>query len=242
MAKGELEVRIGLCSETGLRDRNEDYAAAYLGSERERLTHGMVMAVADGIGGAPGGREAAEIAVRAFIDGYYAQREGLAVEEAAGRAFRAINSWIHAVGERDPELLGMGTTLSALILRGRKAHVAHVGDTRISRLRAEKLRRLTTDHNLHELGLSHILLRSIGAEERVEVDFAVHELEPGDRFLLTSDGIHDTLTDFRIRELLAAQEDPEAAARSLVAAALEAGSYDNVTALVVDVTALPGSD
>ncbi len=242
MPTDELQARIGLATGQGRRDENEDYAAAYLGTQRERLAHGMVMAVADGIGGAPGGREAAEIAVRQFIDGYYAQAEGVPVEEAAGRAFRAINSWIHAVGQRDPELFGMGTTLSALILRGREAHVAHVGDSRVSRLRAEKLRRLTTDHNLHELGLSHILLRSIGAEERVEVDFAVHELELGDRFLLSTDGVHDTLSDFRIRELLAEEQDPDAAARSLVAAALEAGSYDNVTALVVDVTGLPSPD
>jgi serine/threonine protein phosphatase PrpC len=242
MASGDLEARIGLATETGLREENEDFAATYLGTAAERAARGAVMAVADGVGGAPGGREAAETAVRGFIDGYYAQPEGLSVEDAATRTAQAINGWIHAIGRRDPGLRGMATTLSALILRGREAHVAHVGDSRIYRLRGDELLRLTVDHNPPEPELSHILVRGIGIDETVEVDLGAHELEVGDRFLLVTDGVHGVLADSRIQDILAGESDPEAAARRLVAAALKADSLDNVTALVADVTALPGGE
>ena len=237
--KAELEVGVGLATETGLRERNEDYAGAYLGTAEERASHGVVAAVADGVGGARGGRQAAETAVRTFIDGYLSGPGGPGVEDGAGRVLVALNGWIYAVGRLDPELAGMATTLSAVILRDRQAHLLHVGDSRVYHLSGGELRRLTEDHNLHEIGLSHILLRCLGIDEMVDFDYAVHEIAAHDRFLLVTDGVHGVLADGRIADLIDDAPDPEEAARRLTAAALEAGSYDNVTVLVVDVLSLP---
>lgn len=234
-----LKVDVGLATEKGLRQNNEDYAGAYLGTAEERTRHGVVAVVADGVGGALGGREAAETAVRGFIDGYLSTPVEAGVEGTAGRVLMSVNAWIHTQSRVDPALAGMGTTLSAMILQDRRAHLLHVGDSRIYRYTDGELRRLTEDHNLHELGLSNILLRCLGADDTVEYDYAVHEVAPRDRFVLVTDGVHGMLSDARIAALVGAERDPEEAARGLTAAALEAGSYDNVTALVLDVLALP---
>jgi serine/threonine protein phosphatase PrpC len=234
-----LEIRFFLASETGRRQRNEDYAGLYLGSATERARHGIVAIVADGVGGAKGGRVAAELAVRGFIDGYYGLPETLGVQQAAGQALTAVNGWIHAQGKTAPELEGMATTFTALILRGRRAHAVHVGDSRLYRLSGSRLDFLTEDHVPRRPDLAHVLLRAVGAEEWVRADYAPHEVRPDDRFLLCSDGLHGALPDSRIGELLARRAGPEQTARELVAEALAAGSQDNVTALVVDVVALP---
>lgn len=235
---GAPELDMDFASQTGPRPRNEDYAATHFGSEDERRTHGAVAAVADGIGGAPGGREAAEQAVDGFIAGYYAEPPSAVVKRAAGRALAAVNRRIHNHGLRDPGLAGMGTTLSAVVFRGRKAHVLHVGDSRVYRLRQGRLVRLTEDHNLHEQGLPNILVRAVGIEGELDFDYRTTALKAGDRFLLCTDGVCGALSDQAIRELLGHGE-PAEAARRLNDAALETGVYDNVTALVADVVALP---
>lgn len=236
------EVRLGVATETGRRARNEDVAAACLATPGQRATHGIVAAIADGMGGAKGGRVAAEVTVRGFLDDYYAQPATLGVERAAAQVLAALNRWICAQGATDPALAGMATTFSALILLGSRAHVVHVGDSRIYRWRAEELACLTEDHTLKRPELSHVLYRAIGIEDALRLDHAVHVLRPHDRFLLCTDGVHGVLAEREIAALLAARQSPEETARSLTAAALAAGGRDNATALVLDVLAVPPPD
>lgn len=238
----DLHVQIGLSSERGARARNEDYLAAYYGTAAERTSHGLIAAIADGVGGAKGGREAAELAVRGLIEGYLGQPSTLNVERAAARALEATNRWIFAQGQRDPNLHGMATTLSALVLIGHKAHVFHVGDSRVYRFSRGQLRRLTEDHVHRHPDLSHVLYRAIGIEEVLRLDYVALEMEIFDRFLLCTDGVHAALSDARIAEQMGRGAAADETARSLVAAALSAGSQDNASALVLDVTALPPRD
>jgi hypothetical protein len=138
----------------------------------------------------------------------------------------------------------MGCTFTALILRGRIAHVLHVGDTRVYRLRGDRLACLTTDH-LRETGgagRSNILNRALGVETEVRLDYASQPLARHDRFLLCSDGVHGVLAAEAIAEILRERSASEDSARALVAAALDAGSTDNCTALVVDVVDLPTAE
>ena len=242
MASEQLQTRIGFVSITGKRADNQDYVGACLGGARHSRSKGMVIAVADGVGGNKGGRQAAEITVRGFIEGYFGLPETLGVERAAGRALAAMNRWIHVQGRHDCFLENMATTFSALILRGRQAHVVHVGDTRIYRLRGQQLMRLTVDHTLSSPDLNHVLFRAIGLEEGLRIDYAVHSLEPHDRFLLCSDGVHGTFADRRLQPLLVQHASPEECAQAIVQAALDAGSQDNITALVMDVIGLPAAD
>lgn len=233
------EILAGLWTERGPRPANEDYAGFYPGTEAERARWGAVAAIADGVGGAKGGRVAAELAVRTFIDGYLGQPDILGVRHSAARCLAAINRWINTQARADARYSGMACTLSALILRGRHAHLVHVGDTRIYRLREGRLQQLTTDHNAGKPGLAHVLTRAVGAEDEVRVDYAVEPALAHDRFLLCTDGVHGALGEKRIAALLSERAAPEQTARDLVVAALQAQAHDNCTAIVVDLLSLP---
>ena len=238
----DLRVAFGFASETGRRPDNQDYVGVSLGQPGRRSRHGIVAAVADGVGGHKGGRHAAELAVRGFIDGYYAQPETLGVHRAAARALEAINGWIAAQGRNDPRLAGMATTFTALVLNERTGHVVHVGDSRIYLLRDGRLEVLTEDHTVGGGDFSHVLRRAVGFEKSLRIDHAVQGLRLLDRFLLCTDGIHGTLSEARLLALLGERVSPEETAQRVVAAALAAGSADNATALVLDVVDLPPAD
>src|SRR5690349_5400865 len=128
---------VGVASEAGRRKRNEDFAGALLGAELPEPRQEVVAALADGIGGAKGGRGAAETAVRGFLDGFCDLPETMEVLRAGAKIVSALNGWINTMGRQDPKLTGMGCTLTALVLRGRTAHLLHVGDTRAYRLSGE---------------------------------------------------------------------------------------------------------
>jgi serine/threonine protein phosphatase PrpC len=242
MATVETGVRasIGFASKTGPRKANEDFAGALSGAELPEPRQEVIAAIADGIGGAKGGRIAAETAVRGFLDGFCDLPETMEVQRAGARIISALNGWINTMSRQDPKLAGMGCTLTALVLRGRVAHLLHVGDTRAYRLSGERLTCLTTDHvRQNGSGRSHVLNRALGVEAEVRLDYASQPVALHDRFLLCSDGVHGFLTEQRIADMLRERSAPEDTAGALVTAALQYGSSDNCTALVLDVVALP---
>jgi serine/threonine protein phosphatase PrpC len=232
-------VSIGYASETGRRARNEDFGGAVLGSDPPDERRDVAAAIADGIGGAKGGRVAAEMAVRGFLDGLWDVPETLEVRRAAARILNAVNNWLHAQGRQDPALAGMGCTFTALVLRGRLAHVLHVGDTRAYRFAGGRLSRLTADHVREGDDGRRLLTRALGIESELRLDYASQPMALHDRYLLCSDGVHGVLSDETIADLLAVRSAPGDTARALVAEALAAGSADNASALVLDVVALP---
>jgi serine/threonine protein phosphatase PrpC len=233
----------GFDSQAGPREHNEDFAGAVFGWELPKPRRDIVAAIADGIGGAKGGRVAAETAVRGFLDGFCDLPETMEVRRAAARIVSALNAWIWSQGRRDASLAGMGCTFTALVLRGRTAHVLHVGDTRAYRLAGDRLARLTIDHVREDgSGRPGILNRALGVEAEVLLDYASQPMARHDRFLLCSDGVHGVLADETIAEILRERAASEDSARALVAAAIAAGSTDNCTALVLDVVELPTAE
>ena len=243
IVRGEtLKLGIGVVSETGMRKRNEDFAAAARPDHSDARRFGHALALADGIGGNPGGREAAEIAVRGFLDGYYERPESWGVRRAAASVLDSLNGWIHTIGQTDANLASMGCTFTGLILRGRTAHLMHVGDSRLYRFSAGRLAQLTEDHALRQPGLTNVLYRALGLEPGLRLDYAAHPLSLHDRFLLCSDGVHGALSDREIAAVLANAHGPQETAEELVQQALTKGSQDNATAMVADVLALPPAD
>ncbi len=235
-----VNASVGFFSKTGPRKHNEDFAGAVFGAELPEPRRDVVAAIADGIGSAKGGRVAAETAVRGFLDGFCDLPETMEVRRAAAKIVDGLNGWIHAQGHRDPALAGMGCTFTALVLRGRIAHLLHVGDTRAYRLSGDRLTCLTTDHVRGDgTGRSRTLYRALGVEAEVRLDYVTQPVALHDRFLLCSDGVHGVLEDQSIADLLRERSAPGDTARALVAAALQSGSTDNCTALVVDVVRLP---
>jgi serine/threonine protein phosphatase PrpC len=237
---GTVDIRVGWASERGRRADNEDFVGAYLGTPTERAEHGSAVAVADGIGGSGGGRIAAEIAVREFLDGYFSLSPTLDVLGAAGRVLEAVNRWIHAHGQAVPGLAGMGTTFSALVFHGQHAYALHVGDSRIYRIRQGRVWQLTEDHTLGQKDLSHVLYRAHGIEGTLRLDSRRYEVRADDRYVLCTDGVHGALAADRLGEIMRRDLSPAETATRLVEAAFAAGGEDNMSALVVDVVGVPG--
>ena len=237
-----LRVAIGLASRGGRRTDNQDFLAALQGEGEEQVTHGAVAVLADGMGGARGGRIAAELACRSFIDGYFGLPPTLGVAAAAERALASFNGWLFGLARTDPTMTGAACAFSALVLRDRFAHVVHVGDTRVWRLREEELVQLTRDHAHAAAGREHVLFRAVGLEESLRLDYGAVPLELHDRFLITSDGVHGSLAEGVLQTLLRRRGDPGLDADAIVEAALEQGSTDNCSAAVVEVVALPDPD
>jgi serine/threonine protein phosphatase PrpC len=238
-----IKASVGFASETGPRERNEDFAGVVFGMELPKPRRDTIAAIADGIGGSKGGRVAAETAVRGFLDGFCDLPETMEVGRAGATVLNALNSWIFSQGRRDNKLSGMGCTFTAVVLRGRIAHILHVGDTRAYRLRGDRFTCLTTDHVREDAGgRSNILNRALGVETEVRLDYAAHPVALHDRFLLCSDGVHGVLSAETIADILRDRSASDDSARALVAAALETGSTDNCTALVLDIVALPSVD
>lgn len=238
---GELVVAAGFFTATGPRTDNQDFGGVHLGTATERARHGVVAAVADGVSGGRQGRAAAELAVRALVDGFYAMPETVGPARAIQQPMSAYNRWLHAQG-RGEAMANSGATFTAIALRGRQAHVAHVGDSRAWRFAGGRLTCLTTDHVRPEPDLNHVLIRALGLEADLRLDHLTLELAELDRLLLTTDGVHAVLSQARIAAILAENASAEATAERLVEAALASGGRDNATALVLDVVRLPTPD
>ncbi len=241
MATGSeaLRVQVGIATDAGTRDRNEDFAAC-LPPETGRPA--LLAAIADGVGGAKGGRVAAETAVRSFLDAQDELNPLRGVKANAVTALDSINRWLYTQGHADSALQGMACTFTALILRGRQMHLVHVGDSRLYRLRDGRLVRLTTDHVPPRSAMRNMLTRALGAEPDIRIDYEQEAARAHDRYLLCTDGVHGAVSDRAIRDELDRRDAPEETARKLVETALQARIGDNATALVVDVVALPDAD
>ncbi len=180
--------------------------------------------------------------MRCFFDGFFNLPGSLGIRQAAARSLDAVNSWIVGQSHADPQLLGMATTFTALILDGRAGHCVHVGDSRLYRFREGTLERLTEDHVMGRGEFSHVLRRAVGLEDAVALDHSTFALRSHERYLLCSDGVHGPLGDARLRAILALRHAPEPTAQELVAAALDAGGADNATAVIVDILDTPPAD
>lgn len=234
-ARAALRVVVGHASRAGRRVHNEDFVAASTPEGDELLTKGVLLAIADGVGGHANGREAAEFSVRSLLVDYYATPDTWGVAQSLETVLQAANRWLHAHARQAQENAGMATTLTALVLRGARYYVAHVGDTRAYLVRGGRLTQLTEDHTWDHPEFSNVLRRAIGLDGHLAIDHADGELAPGDRFLLVSDGVWGTLGDERIAAALASLPRAEAAAEALAGQAHARGSQDNCTALVADV-------
>jgi protein phosphatase len=233
-----LTLSIGECTATGPRERNEDFSGVVTPENEQLAAKGVLLAVADGVSGHLGGREASEMSVRSLLSDYYATPDTWEVAAALDKVLGAVNRWVLSQAARQREMAGMATTLSALVLRGHRYTISHVGDSRIYRLRDGQLEQLTSDHVWDRPDMKHVLKRAIGLDEHLQVDFSEGELHQGDLFALMTDGVWERLGDKRIHEILALYQNPQLAADDLVKSALAADGQDNATALVVRVEQL----
>lgn len=235
-----FDIDIGYASQAGRKEPNEDFCAAMLPSPGQ-ADMGSIVAIADGVSMGGLGREAAQTTVTSLVRDYYGTPDTWDTTVAMDRIIGAQNAWLAGMNQRRQPAMGL-TTLTAMVLRGHGYTLAHVGDTRACLLRGGQLARLTHDHVATHPDLRHQLLRCIGLDERVVVDYSQGDLLVGDLFLLMTDGVHKALNEARLKALLVGHHreapDAQALCEALVAAALDNGSQDNVTALAVRVRGL----
>jgi protein phosphatase len=211
-----LIARIGWASGSAAGKPNEDFVGIVCPSEPELASRGAVLALADGVSANGAGRMAAEAAARSLLRDYYATPEKWSVAIALDRVLRAINEWLVAENARRPDLDGVVAALSGLVLKGNHYYLAHVGDTRVYRLRGPVLQQLTTDHTWPRRDMRHVLKRAVGLDSHLVVDYATDELQAGDTFLMASDGVWDVLGDRRVESILRSEQDADIAASALV--------------------------
>ncbi|WP_295240271.1 bifunctional protein-serine/threonine kinase/phosphatase, partial [uncultured Brevundimonas sp.] len=235
MTDARLEIAAGFATLRGPKADNQDFGGVHIGTAAEQREHGVVAVIADGVSGSKAGRMAAELTTRSFIDGYLDQNPLNGIAANGIKALRGFNRWLHSRGRIDPAMEGAATTFTALILRGREATALHVGDSRAWHFRDGVLTRLTEDHTRAQQGLSHVLYRAVGIEADVKLDVRQVRLEPHDRLLLTTDGVHGVLADAVIASLLGRRSSPDADAKAILAEVEAAGARDNATAIVIDV-------
>jgi len=224
-----------------IRSNNQD--SGYAGTQ--------LFVVADGMGGHAGGDVASAIALKRVMEADKAYASANDAEFALQASLIAANSLLAETVFEHPELTGMGTTVSAILRSGDEIAIAHIGDSRIYLLRDGKLTQITADHTFvqrlvdsgritPEEAAVHprrsVLMRVLGdVDAAPEIDTTVHDVKPGDRWLLCSDGLSSYVSDEKIEVVLTGLADTERAAERLVKESLDQGAPDNVTVVLVDI-------
>ena len=228
-----FELDFGQSSEAGRKELNEDFAALVSGQGRDR-DRGAIAAIADGVSTGGNGREAAQTTVNTLVNDYFATPATWDTTVALDRVLSAHNGWLASMNRRRQPAVGL-TTVTALVLRGQSYTLAHVGDTRAYLLRGGRLQQLTADHVMSQREFSHQLTRAMGLDDHVVVDYSQGELHSGDLFVLLSDGVHGSIPERELRQMLRQGGAAQALCDELTQVALRRGSNDNVTALIVRV-------
>ncbi|MFQ3581327.1 serine/threonine-protein phosphatase [Chloracidobacterium validum] len=244
------KLTIAMLSDVGCRRQvNEDFALyeSPPPTSLEAARKGMLALVADGLGGHVGGEIASQMAAEIVRHVYYA--ESGEPEAVLRQAFVEANRMIWETAQRRPALRGMGTTCTALVIRGDEAFAAHVGDTRLYLVRDGSIYQMTEDDSevmayvragrmtraaAEQHPEKNVLLKALGTKPDLTPSLWQRPLRVccGDRFLLTSDGLHDLVTDDEMRAL-AHELAPEEACQRLVELARSRGGPDNVTVGIV---------
>lgn len=232
-----------------VRSRNEDSVFVQAPPRAQLESHGTLLIVADGMGGPPAGDMASALAVENIPASYYDSKLEIDGDPAPllRRAFNDANAAILKAANAKPGRFGMGSTCTALLLRGEKFWLAHVGDSRAYLLREGRLQQLSRDHNVlermraegdlldddHRPPGSALLTAALGTDDRPGADYSQRPraLKSGDRLLICSDGLYGPIEEKDMKRLMG-EGRPERAVKRLIRAALDAGGPDNISVII----------
>jgi protein phosphatase len=242
-----LSLRFAAGSHKGMiREGNED--SGYAGPR--------LLAIADGMGGQAAGEVASSEVISTLVT-LDDDVPGSDILTSLGTAVQRANDQLRTMVEEDPQLEGMGTTLTALLWTGQRLGLVHVGDSRAYLLRDGVLTQITQDHTwvqrlvdegriTEEEATTHpqrsLLMRALGSGDHVEPDLSVREVRPGDRYLICSDGLSGVVSPQTMEETLASYQGPQETVQDLIQLALRGGGPDNITVIVADVLDLDTGD
>ncbi|MFC7336912.1 protein phosphatase 2C domain-containing protein [Haloferula chungangensis] len=236
-----LSVTSGRFTDPGPKPENQDFLGMHVPEGPLLATKGISACIADGVSAASAAREASETTIRSFLNDYYETPESWQVKTAGQRVLTAINRWLYGQGQGSVSAeKGYVTTFTAVVFKSQTAHIFHIGDSRIYRLRSGELEQISRDHSSRVSADACYLTRAMGISLTPRIDYHTLDLEPGDLFLLSTDGIHEFLSHSKLLEILSSGRDPEAIAAELGDATDH--SDDNRSALIVRVDTLPDQD
>lgn len=250
-ATAKLQLRFGGYSHQGLKAENQDAFAALSPNNNEINTKGAIAALADGVSSASKAAQAAQLSVTQFIQEYYSTSDTWSTEKSAAKVLTSLNQWLYSQSDVSPSLSDSShnqqwlTTFSALIIKSKTGYIFHVGDSRISQFKDQQIESITRDHNQKQGGQHVVLTRALGADSRLKVDFHKIDINQGDIYLLTCDGVHDFIPNNQLKALLntlpssPSDQDLEQISKSITDAAISNGSDDNVSCLLVYVEQTP---
>ncbi|WP_254693678.1 bifunctional protein-serine/threonine kinase/phosphatase [Shewanella sp. MEBiC00475] len=244
-----LQLVVGQASEKGRKLQNEDAIGIRIPSGIPLMSKGVVSVISDGVSTAEGGAHASAISVSNFLADYYSTPETWSVQTSSTKVLTALNRWLYGLGQdyRDARR-GFVCTFSALVFKSCSVHMLHVGDSRIYRFRRGELLQLSHDHSANISSSNQYLTRALGMDVKLDVDYKTLSVEVDDLYLMTTDGVHDQLTEFAIHQELSAfcQLYPqltddlcEQFCQTLIRKAFDLGSKDNLSAQLLSVSQLP---
>jgi len=241
-----LQVAVGQYSDKGRKELNQDFHGVCIPREPQLSAKGIAVALADGISSSQVSQEAAQSAVTGFMEDYYCTADAWSVKKSSEHVLTAVNSWLHSQTQHSQHRYdrerGYVCTFSALVIKSTTAHLFHVGDARIYRLRGEQFEQLTEDHRVWISSQQSYLARALGMDRKVEIDYLALQLEAGDLFLLATDGVYEHTDAPCVRAAIAAAPDLDTAARVIADEALARGSGDNLTVQLVRIDELPAPE
>ncbi len=243
----QLKVSIGQYSDQGRKEINQDFHGVYIPEEPQLTSKGIAIALADGISSSDVGQIASESTVTSFLEDYYSTSETWSVKKSAQQVLTATNSWLYSQTQQsqnnEDKDRGFVCTLSAMVIKSTMAHIFHVGDTRIYRLRDNLLEQLTKDHRLWVAQDKSYLSRAMGINHRLELDYQALKVEKGDIFLFVTDGIYEFVESrVMINAINEYTNDLDTAAKVIVDKAYKHESNDNLTIQIIRIDKLPSQD
>lgn len=248
-----LKVEFGGYTSAGIKEQNQDAFAAQSPTGSLLKHKGAIATIADGLSSSANAQLAARTCASSFITDYLATPETWGVARAAAKIVRSLNSWCYAQGipelgqsnTDDSTKDGSGnmlTTLSSIIFKSCHGYIFHVGDSRIYRWQDNSLEQLTRDHKQHQ-GKQNFLYRAVGVDSHIDVDYIKIKLQSDDLLMLSTDGVHDFISNNELSNFLSMRHiSLEAKAQSIIEQALKNGSDDNVSCLLVKVKELGDID
>lgn len=240
-----LKISTGHYSDKGRKEINQDFHGVYIPQEPVLTSKGVAIALADGISSSDVSQIASEACVRGFLMDYFSTSEAWTVKKSAIQVLTATNSWLFSQSQKNHQHRinkdkGYVCTLSAMIIKSTTAHLFHIGDTRIYRLRDGKLKQLTEDHRLWVSDTKSYLSRAMGIQSKLEMDYKNLQVERGDVFVLATDGVYEfSSPDFIITTINENKTDLNSAAKLIVNNAFTQESDDNLTIQIVSIDNLP---
>ncbi|WAK00513.1 bifunctional protein-serine/threonine kinase/phosphatase [Methylobacter sp. YRD-M1] len=240
MSSAKLRISLGHASDKGIKADNEDFFGALVPEEPQLTYKGIAVAIADGMSSSDAGKQASHCCVVGFLEDYYSTPDSWSVIHAGQKILSATNSWLYSQGQaRYASARGLVSTLSICVFKSTTAHVFHIGDSRLYRLRKGNLEQITRDHRVWVSQEKSYLNRAMGIEPRLDVDYQALPLEKGDLFLMTTDGVHDFINEKALKRLLQESTDLTLTAEKIVSMAAGNKSDDNLTCQLVRIEELP---